>query len=1146
MNIESLKNLVTQIFTHGNTAVDKMAYPQPHQVDPVQQQGIQSRFQSYATSTPSKFISDVATKLRNEYTPDTTGSRIAFQQPFQNEMRQTQTPEYQSVAQRMGSLMSQGTDWAKRIGNSALDWTLRPIITRPVAQATMSVADALTPGAFPTFTPNDPAGKLLFGKEPLNSYQQQGRNATSWLEDLGVGKNTAVPLGYVAGGLSAGLDLPLAGGLLKTGAKEVGEQAIKTTAKDAGEAILKTMGTKDRLSFLMNYGKQLLANGFTREQVDKIGVKEAATILKNDIKPQQFANTQAIEQPVNDALKSGISAFKEWVGSRSASKWEGIVQSKKFQELDQMGQEGIKQIESGDYRKEFQFVRDYFDQARQKLVDAGVSIGKVQDYLPHMWQQTDKEAEILLGRKLSQSTPFSLQRLIKTYSDGIDVGLTPKYNTVSDLVGAYESSINKVIADRKFFSYLKGSNLIKTSEKAGRDWVTLNPDRFPIMSGDSSQVYKASPQLGSIINNYLDNPTNLTAKLAGLSTDLKNIILSSGVPHTGINSMGAMTLVRNTLASDNPVKGFLKATGYIVNPSLAEKALNNSIEQIPDAVKHGLTVSNEDYKFIQPYLDEAVGGLKGGVNKLMNIHANLFEKDTFEKILPALKIQNYQSNVAHLLKSMPETEAKQTAAQITNNFFGGMNLDQLLRNKENQNWFRILSLAPDLYESQGRVGAGVVASLFKPGSPALSAYRTYARNLVMFRLSTELLNKATSGHFQSENRTGNKFNIETSYYDSNGKQLVIKNPGIDWLKVPVDLIDSMVHGDTNSFFRVLRNRASVLASAVGSQVGNQKWNGQPITTKEMTPGEQLVARGTEGLASITPSYLSTGLRATQGNQSLPETLSSLTELPAYWQGGAYSKTDLNKVKIMKSGGASGKDINSVLNPENTTLTSDKPAWSSSEKGSNNTGKLSTLGSLKNYTSENNKSKEKNKTIQTIFDTLNSDQEISQALEKNGISYKEGVSYMISQLGVENGQRGEMIMSVLKDTTSKQEFSTTAYNLAKEGLLTTAVTAKWLSNGDINASQKKQYDNLIKGAKGMKISTGGSAKALPANTKMTAPKYSMPAIKAVPKLNSLSAVSKPFQTRKIKEIAKLPSMAELKNVQLNVKPSYNSVPQAPGR
>lgn len=1139
MNIDQVRNAIAGIFSAGTHAIEKFANPKQPKADPISYKQLSDRLNqtiNYVTSKPSEYMSSKANQVISDFTPSATG--VNFNPPFQQEMRQIPT-SYEPFAARMNQQLAYGTDWAKRIAEGAGQFVVNGLREIPRGGARIGMA-LHNPDLPYSITPKSNLEKFVYGDQPIDSYNLSNRKIGS---DFGLSSSQidktlpAVTLGGLLLDAPIGLD-----SLGKAFAKNAGESAIKTTAKDAGEVILKKMGTKERLSFLMNYGKELLANGFTREQVDKIGVKEAATILKNDIRPESFAANKAIEQPVNDILKSGITAFKEWIGSRSASKWEGIVASKKFAELDQMGQEGIKQIESGNYRKEFQFVRDYFDQARQRLIDSGISIGKVQDYLPHMWQQTDKEAEILLGRKLSQNTPFSLQRLIKTYSEGIDAGLTPKFNTVSDLVGAYETSINKVIADRQFFSYLKSSNLIKPTEKAAKDWVTLNPDRFPVMSGETSQVYKASPKLAEYINNYLDNPNNMTAKVANLGTDLKNIILSAGVPHTGINSMGAMTLVRNTLATDNPVKGFLKATQYIVNPASAEKVLNSSIDQIPDAVRHGLTVSNEDYKFIQPYLDEAVAGIKGGANKLMGVHSKLFEKDIFEKILPALKIQNYQSNLEHLLKSLPETEAKQAAAEITNNFFGGMNLDFLLRNKDNQNWLRTLALAPDLYESQGRVGIGVVKSLFKPGSPALKAYRVYARNLVMFRLSTELLNKATSGHFQFENRTGNKFNIETSYYDSNGKQLVIKVPGIDWLKIPTDLIDSMAHGDTNAFFRVLRNRMSVIASAVASQLTNTKWNGQPITTKDMTPGEQLLARGTEGAASITPSYISTALRATQGNQSIPETLTQLTELPAYWQGGAYSKADLKKVKIMHSGGATGQEINSALNPQNDNVDTGKPTWNTS-KGSETTSNVSTIGTLKNFTTENAKSKEKNKTIQTIFETLNTDEQIAQALEKNGISYREGVTYMISQLGVENGQRGEMIMSMLNDTKSKEEFVMTAGNMAKDGLLTTAVTAKWLADGVITASQKKQYDNLIKGVKGQKVSsgTGSSSKALPANTKLNIPSYKTRALNKLPTLKSLQG-NKTIATPKLSS-GKLSLIKQL-DAKINapaMKVSYTPVP-----
>src|SRR5690606_32644898 len=104
------------------------------------------------------------------------------------------------------------------------------------------------------------------------------------------------------------------------------------------------------------------------------------------------------------------------------------------------------------------------------------------------WKETDGEAAIAMGRRLSKSSKFSLTRVIKDYNDGLAAGLHPKYEKLSDLIGAYVMSTEKSVADKQFFDWLKNTKTIMTpseinkvpKELKGRfaNWVTINADRF--------------------------------------------------------------------------------------------------------------------------------------------------------------------------------------------------------------------------------------------------------------------------------------------------------------------------------------------------------------------------------------------------------------------------------------------------------------------------------------------------------------------------------------------------------------------------------------------------------------------------------------------------------------------------------------------
>ncbi len=199
---------------------------------------------------------------------------------------------------------------------------------------------------------------------------------------------------------------------------------------------------------------------------------------------------------------------------------------------------------------------------------------------------------------------------MKNYQEGIEAGLTPRFSKLSDLIGSYESRVNKSLADRKFFIRLKEDNLILPQSKAPTDWVTLDPDRFPRLSFTTDQgkytgIYKAPEDLAKMINNYLADPsTSPNVVLKGLNTianwisSVKNRVLSFGVPGTAVNAHGFNILARNVMASKNPIEGAVTGIKYMLHPESAAKYLDSELIKAPDAVKHGLTLSANEFKSV--------------------------------------------------------------------------------------------------------------------------------------------------------------------------------------------------------------------------------------------------------------------------------------------------------------------------------------------------------------------------------------------------------------------------------------------------------------------------------------------------------------------------------------------------------------------
>lgn len=1178
---DKLKNLVTQIFTNGNQALDSISNKQEYKANPSIINGIQSRFEQYATAKPADYITEGANKVRQDYSYDPTNSRLAFKNPFQQEMRQLPN-EQDPMIQRLNNTIASGIDWGKRIAGGAGNFTVD--LLREIPRGSARIGLSLPNPDLPTsMTPKSKLEKLVYGDKQIDSYNLANRKfgqsrglSSSQIDDT-------LPA-FMAGGIL--LDNPITAGvddLAKGGVKAIAKSEVLHTAQEAGEAILKGMSKTERLKHLMDYGKELLASGFSREAVDKISAAQAATILKNNITADRFTETVARELPIAQKLDSFKSAMRTWIGSRDASKIEAIIKAKEFQQLDEMGQEGFHMVQSGNFTKTFESLRNYFDSARQRLLDANIPVAYQDNYIPQLWKNTPEEIDIVMGRKLATGTKFSLQKIFKTYEEGIAGGLTPKFNSLKDLVGSYEQGIGKAIADKNFFSWLLENGVIKPASKAPQGWLSLSADHFPFAG---KEVYKASSEIAGHINNYLSTPTGVIPSIAQFSNAIKNIVLSAGIPGieklgnvgSGFNTLGLMSVTKSTLSNPNPIKGFTRAMEYLINPNKATKYVEENLARMPDFVKHGGVISVEDWQFLKPYAEETNNIIKKTANTVINFNHKYFEDKIFNSILPALKLQTYDNILGDLTKHLPELEAKREAAKQVNNIFGGLNTSYLLRSKDTQNFLRAFAMAPDLLESNGRIAVGMAKALFNPSNPIGKEYRLFARNFLLHRASTELLNKLASGHWQFRNEgvTNKVGYIETNYYLPNGKRMDFKIPGIDSLRLPVEFALHLANQDINSAIHMVQNRLSAPVAMGVAQLTNRDYRNKEIANSDDTLPKQMFDRSVAAGSSFLPSYVKAPINMALGKQGALETAAQMIEAPVAFRGGPTSKTSQATTEIMQQGGASGKEIHNQieadkpfnkpkklteeqqlknlqdglpLNTERNIFGKAKTPAQTPSEATNTTETTGSASMLRNAAKADKDQADKKAIVKKIYETLQTDEQVSKALAANGISEREAMTMMAKDLSITTGQRGEFLTSIIHETKSREEMVKTIAELMKDDLITSGVISKWYEDGVIDEATKKDLTGLLNTINGKKTTSGGTgSKSLPASAKMTAPSLNVPALRLPPKVDT-SAISKPIQVGKIREIGRIPTFEQLQQAINSTKRSgskvqFSALPQAP--
>lgn len=1184
---EQLKNLLSQKLAAANEVWDSYTNPKKnYQVKPTEQARLNNLLSTALKSESPWYKKEAAKALEDRYTAHPNG--VAFQNPFQKEMRKADEnhPSIQRVKLNIGS----GIDWTKRILNGAADFTYRGFITRPVAQAAMTGADIATnllhkvdprmPEHMPSVTATDPAGRFLFGDQPMNSYTGQARTGTNWLEGVGVPKNAAVPLGIAAGTISAGLDSTGVGGLGKSAAKETAEKAVVNNFDTIAEAAWKAKGSKGRLSALMNYGDELLSRGFKREEIDKLGAKVGSWILDNNITPKQWAEKTAAKASEFAHLNSFVDKFKDFVGGRQSASWQGLIKSQEFKKLDQMPLDQLAPaIESG--KLDIAPLRQYFDDALKRLNDAGIKTNKVENYLPHLYNASADQVEATIGRKLSRGSKFSLSRYFQDYAEAKSYGLTAKYSKISDVIKEYESSITKSIEDKKMFDYLRDNKFFMTKSEINKlpkekrlltkGWQAVDPKA---VGGEfkTDTVFYASDEVRTALERFLqDNTGNRVNQAlewlnsgASFNNRVKSITLTGGIPGKAINKWATIMHKRFVMSSNTPIVDAVKGYKWMWNTDSAEAFVRQSLPDAADAVKHGLTLDNADFK---AYVHEALQNkefLAAARNKIGNLNEwvdELFATPTFKQLVPAMKLYRYKSDVKILMDAGLDSKlAKQTAAEAVNEMMTGKNYDYLMKDKSMQAFWRTLTLAPSYYESTIDVAKGMGKSLLNPKDPKSILYKTYVKNSVLYRLLREFTNLAVSGHFMFQNDVGHKNEIETPYWDGKGKRVYITSSGADMENMPIDMADYALHGNFGAAANKVLSKKSPLLDIAFGIGGGVDYKGDKIANDWDSNPVKAGKYAAWGSGYVLPPQIREVANMALGKQGLAETTNKVLELPLKFSGGAQTKTEKEQLDFMKQGGMSNSEIGQTLDAnkpwnQDAQLTEEQQLrnireglpvnqernWLGKPKNTPSTygGSLATQNGAKttqtpgSYNLRNEfKSQaaidEKKALVKKIYNAgLETDEQLNRALQANGIDPTEAEYLMASELGVENGKRSEYVMSKFGDAKSEEDVQTMALELAKNGILTTGVTADLLKRGKIGPESKKMLDNIIKLSKGEKISSGSSSKSIPASAKLNLPTaQSLPALKA-PTLKVSSSSSGTIKAPKMRESAKLPTMADMK-------------------
>lgn len=870
----------------------------------------------------------------------------------------------------------------------------------------------------------------------------------------------------------------------------------------------------EKMKGLITYTNELVKRGMPKAQAEKMGYKEGIKWLN------EFDNSGGV-------LQGAKEAFENWVNTRRSSQIEGSMTKQSFKTLDTEGLQGIIDFQSkADTTGKYTKVKEFFDNKFRSLQDAGIEFNYKNDYLPGLWKNSKEEIEKAIGKTLGLRPSFTMKSVIKDYQEGIAAGLTPKYNNISELAGWYEQRSSKAIADKNFFDFLVKKNFIVPADSAPQGWITLSPDKFPKFSvktgeGRFSGNFKAEPELAGLINNYLDDLTGPLQLFQSLATRVKNAGLAGGIPGTALNYHGAVNLFRrDLLSSKNPISTFFRDAKWMVNTKSAESYVNANLKEASFFTKHGLTLSAEDWgTFIKEMPKNKLERFEQGFEKW-------FGDPTFKRFLPAIKLDFAKKTFADLIKVMPEKEAASKASELANNVFGGINLDAIGRSKQTQGFLRSIILAPDWLETTLKLGKGLYQGIRHPKTAEYATYRTIARNMLLFYVGENVVNKVMSGHYMFENDgVANKFRIDTGTYDSNGKKRYLQSWGTaqDMARIPFQLAMGLAQGNLGAIVEPLVNRFSMPLSATAHLLTNQDYLHRPIYGKDRYGNPIPVTQQAGGIVNELAQGFGTPVQARafidfiSGKSSFEESTAQAAELPIRYTGGAYSDKQKQSVAEMKSRGLTGADIGQSLELQKQLNQKDKKdtepdfwesIFGSKEAQPAEPGSLQELGQIET------KRTQQETYIRKLFEGA-PDNEVKAELERQGLDYEQ--SRMVYLRGIAIPERSKFLKQSLTGL-SNQDFQKIALYLAEEEILTDGVVNLWLDNGQINREQKKMLNQLIDYSKGrIDTPTGNAPKSkklrlLPVRSIKPTIKKVTPVKITAPKLRS-TEVFKPLRFKK---------------------------------
>ena len=610
--------------------------------------------------------------------------------------------------------------------------------------------------------------------------------------------------------------------------------------------------------------------------------------IRGNLKYESFMKKNPVLKAITDKL----------IKVRSADKLVGKQVRLDFPDVAAIPKEKIVEFQEALGRGEYPKVREFFDKQHEELTKRGIDLGYKENYLPQMWDNPTEDIVRVFGNKeLNKKASFQYHSFIEDYKKGIEAGLTPKKSPI-ELMEDYGKRANKLIADNEAIHHLRDQGYLVNRDNKTPTMQAMDPNLITFGK------YYAEPDVKRVLEGYLKSAESQSPTSSILSKGVgkwSNLMLSSGIIPKPIFTMHGANIalpLQGRAYREGGIKRNIQALKYGWSPKKAVELLNKENPYITEATKqHGYSsgigdVSSQGPQFFPDETGNWAKRLgKKTVNKLTGIQNRFFEKPLLEEMLPALKWEAWKDNYAKYIKNgMSETEAGKLATQVSDDYYGGKNLDLLYNNKTFNTFGRIALLAPDWFRTTFTLGKKTTAATnFRSNmsGPERMAYLSGASRWLATYAAANMLHKYVNGTFMVENSDPFAFKMgETA--DGKSREFKVFAGAADDFKLALQELKTAQEGQAGGFekrMNFLENRFSPLAQAGLSAItgGNYKNETNIFRTRDQygrpVEPQQRFANTLSQVVNMGPPQISAPANLATGKMGWEEALMRIAEVP---------------------------------------------------------------------------------------------------------------------------------------------------------------------------------------------------------------------------------------------------------------------------